>query len=237
MALVASVENGTVVTNTSSTESTASSGNDLGYDEFLQLLCAEMQYQDPLEPTSNTEYVAQLATFSQMESMLNMQNTMERSSANDLVGKYVIVNATSSVTGESTSVTGFVDFIHYENNKQYMSINGSLYSVDDLYEIVDTEYMEAVALAQAFSATISNLPDVEDLTVAWKEDVENAVAVYKSLNSYQQSYISSDTLTKYNELVKAMNELVAAASGATEDTTTEDTTTEDTTTEEDTATE
>ena len=73
MALVQAVENGKITEST--TETTTSAGNDLGYDEFLQLLCAEMQYQDPLEPTSNTEYVAQLATFSQMESMLNMQNS------------------------------------------------------------------------------------------------------------------------------------------------------------------
>ena len=75
MALVQAVENGKITEST--TETTTSAGNDLGYGELLQLLCAEMQYQDPLEPTSNTEYVAQLATFSQMESMLNMQNGIE----------------------------------------------------------------------------------------------------------------------------------------------------------------
>ena len=61
-----------------------------------------MQYQDPLEPTSNTEYVAQLATFSQMEATLGMQSTIESSNANALVGKYVIIKTTSS-TGETTA--------------------------------------------------------------------------------------------------------------------------------------
>ena len=54
MALIQPVENGKIPT-TEEEEKTTSAGNDLGYDEFLQLLCAEMQYQDPLEPTSNTE--------------------------------------------------------------------------------------------------------------------------------------------------------------------------------------
>ena len=61
----ASVENGKVKT-TKSKKSDESNNGTMGYDQFLTLLCAEMQYQDPLEPTSNTEYVAQLATFSQL---------------------------------------------------------------------------------------------------------------------------------------------------------------------------
>ena len=88
MALIQPVVDGKIPKDTSTT-SKSDTSNDLGYDQFLQLLCAEMQYQDPLEPTSNTEYVAQLATFSQMEATLGMQSTIESSNANALVGKYV----------------------------------------------------------------------------------------------------------------------------------------------------
>ena len=70
----------------SGTGKTEPQGSNLGYDQFLTLLCAEMQYQDPLEPTSNTEYVAQLATFSQLEATLSMQSTQKNTMANDLVG-------------------------------------------------------------------------------------------------------------------------------------------------------
>ncbi|MCI5872187.1 MAG: flagellar hook capping FlgD N-terminal domain-containing protein [Clostridiales bacterium] len=231
MALVQAVEDGKIVSNTSSSEDTKASNNDLGYDQFLQLLCAEMQYQDPLEPTSNTEYVAQLATFSQMEAMLNMQNSIESSNANALVGKYVIVKTTSTSTGETTAVAGFVDYVQYENGKQYLSINGSLYSIDDLYEVADTEYMEAVALGEAFTASVAKLPDADKLTLAWKEDVENLSTVYDSFSSYQKSYISKDTLTKFQELVATMKELVANSSENTEETD-ESTDTDDTMTTE-----
>ena len=102
MALIQPVVDGKIPKDTSTT-SKSDTSNDLGYDQFLQLLCAEMQYQDPLEPTSNTEYVAQLATFSQMEATLGMQSTIESSNANALVGKYVIIKTTSS-TGETTAI-------------------------------------------------------------------------------------------------------------------------------------
>ena len=99
MALIQQVKDGKFVDETTGKSSTSTKSsekdkktNELGYDQFLQILCAEMQYQDPLEPTSNTEYVAQLATFSQMESMLNMQNSIESTKANDLVGKLSLIH-------------------------------------------------------------------------------------------------------------------------------------------------
>lgn len=208
MALVAPVENGKVVSNTSSEESTAAKGNDLGYDQFLQLLCAEMQYQDPLEPTSNTEYVAQLATFSQMEAMLAMQNSIDSSKANALVGKYVIIQTTSSTTGDTSAIAGYVDFVHYENGKQFVSVNGNLYSVDDVYEVMDPEYMEAVALADAFAAAVKKLPSKDQLTLSDQADIENIRTVLDSLTAYQQSYIPAESLETFAELEGTMISMV-----------------------------
>ena len=43
---------------------------------YIELLVAQMQYQDPLEPTDNTEYISQLATFSSLEEMQNISVNM-----------------------------------------------------------------------------------------------------------------------------------------------------------------
>lgn len=207
MALIQPIEDGKLI-NTSKEETTTPNKNDLGYDQFLQLLCAEMQYQDPLEPTSNTEYVAQLATFSQMEAMLNMQNSIQSSQANDLVGKYVIVKTTSPSTGETTAVAGFVDYVQYENGKQYLYINGNRYSMEDVYQVADTEYMEAVSLAEAFKASVFKLPSKDELTLADEETIENLITVFNGFNSYQQSQIDEATLTRFMELAGTMKGLV-----------------------------
>ena len=212
MALVQAVENGKIVENTSSTSSKKTeNSNDMGYDQFLQLLCAEMQYQDPLEPTSNTEYVAQLATFSQMEATLSMQSTIESSNANSLVGQYVIIKTTSS-TGVTTSVEGFVDYVQKENGDQMVSVNGSLYNLSDVYQVADSEYVEAVTVANAFSTQVSKLPSAAQLTLSDKTDVENLTKVYEAMTSYQKSYITSDALTKYKELIAKMAELTGSGS-------------------------
>ena len=46
-----------------SDEVSDTAGGKLDKDAFLQLLVAQMKYQDPLEPTDNTQYVSQLASF------------------------------------------------------------------------------------------------------------------------------------------------------------------------------
>ena len=58
-----------------------------GYDKdsFLKILVAQMKYQDPMEPTSNTEYISQYATFTQVEQMNNMANAMSLSRASEMV--------------------------------------------------------------------------------------------------------------------------------------------------------
>lgn len=48
------------------------SNSSLDVNDFLQLLVAQMQYQDPLEPTDNTQYIAQMATFTQVEATTEM---------------------------------------------------------------------------------------------------------------------------------------------------------------------
>ncbi len=55
----------------------AGSGSSLpGRDEFLQLLSKQLQYQDPLKPMENAEFVAQLAQFSSLEQLIQIREAV-----------------------------------------------------------------------------------------------------------------------------------------------------------------
>ncbi len=140
--LIQSVNNGEIdsTTTAKSTASTkTSSSQSLDKNSFLKLLCTQMQYQDPLNPNSDTEYVAQLATFSQLEQMQNLVSTTANSQAFSLVGKNVTVTSDDS---ESTStVTGIVDYVSVSGGKTQLSINGDFYSIDQLSYVNDEAYI------------------------------------------------------------------------------------------------
>lgn len=129
--------------------------NGLDKDAFLQLLVAEMQNQDPLEPSSNTEYVAQLATFTQVEEMQNMANSMAQNQANALVGKTVIMN-TITASGTTSYVGGVVDRIVNSNGKTYVGIDGSLYDINDLNSILNTDYYKITNNSSSSSGSNSS---------------------------------------------------------------------------------
>ena len=178
----------------SSKKQTQATGSNLGYDQFLTLLCAEMQYQDPLEPTSNTEYVAQLATFSQLEATLSMQQSQENSMANDLIGKHVILKVEDENTGATNYVDGKVDYVLYDG----------LYSIDTLDTVADSDYYEAVTISKTFSNMVAQLPDIENITTDYDKAISQIREMYDGMTSYQQKFVKADdlqTLQKYEERI------------------------------------
>ena len=86
---------------------------ELGKEAFLRLLVAQLQNQDPLSPSEDKEFIAQLSTFSMLEQMQNMSASMSASQAAALIGKQVtweeVVNGQHRVfyaTVESVRVDG-----------------------------------------------------------------------------------------------------------------------------------
>ncbi len=142
MAISAQVVDGKVVANYTAEKKETTGSDSLDKNAFLKILVAEMQYQDPLEPSSNTEWVSQMASFSQIEELQGMSDTISEQSAANLVGKRVIIAASENTTGETNYVTGTVECIEKQSDGIFLSIEGLLYSLDDLYAVVDEAYYE-----------------------------------------------------------------------------------------------
>jgi flagellar basal-body rod modification protein FlgD len=80
-------------TSTGKTESTTEKskklqpGGELGQDQFLKLLTAQLQHQDPLEPQENSEFIAQLATFSTLEKLTSIEGLLKKSLGMDVAAE------------------------------------------------------------------------------------------------------------------------------------------------------
>ncbi|SEV94757.1 flagellar hook assembly protein FlgD [[Clostridium] fimetarium] len=133
-----SVQNSSNNTTLNSTTAKASNSA-LDKDAFLQLLVAQMKYQDPLEPASNTEYIAQLATFSQVEELQNVSESMTSAKANALIGSTVVIK-TKSESGEENYIGGVVERIVNKDGKTYLGVNGNLYDIDDMDSLVNDDF-------------------------------------------------------------------------------------------------
>ncbi len=91
----------------------------LGKDDFLKLLITQLSNQDPTSPMENTEFIAQMAQFSSLEQMTNMNESFQRmtammnsSQAMGTIGKVVDLDL------GGTTHTGVVDAITYGQNPQ-----------------------------------------------------------------------------------------------------------------------
>ena len=212
MALMAPVENGKIVETESQNSLKNKSGSTSGMDKdaFLQLLVAQMRYQDPLEPTSNTEYISQYAQFSQVEQLQNVAQASDLARATQLVGQEVYIKTTTS-TGDTKYVQGRVDYVVYENGKAYLSINEQLYALEDLDTVVDKTYLNAYNKALDFTERLNKLPSVSSVDLTDAEDIDKLREIYEGMNDYEKTFVASDTVKRYEEYVERLKTVRRAA--------------------------
>jgi flagellar basal-body rod modification protein FlgD len=96
-------------------------------DDFLKLFVMQLRYQNPLNPMDNNEFTTQLAQFSSLEQLQNMntqmnnlvlsQNSLQNTMISNLIGKQVKISGKE----EYGTVTG----ITFEDNLTYLVIDGT----------------------------------------------------------------------------------------------------------------
>ena len=113
-------------TSTAATKTATTKDTSLGKDDFLKMLVTQLSNQDPLKPMDDTAFVAQMAQFSSLEQMQNMNAATLATQANGMIGNNVtwanadnevfqgVVKGVSIVSGQSKLIVE-VDAITYSS--------------------------------------------------------------------------------------------------------------------------
>jgi flagellar basal-body rod modification protein FlgD len=114
--------------------------NELGKDTFLQLLVKQMQNQDPLEPVDNTQMIAQLAQFSSLEQMSNLNDQFSVVSGNIDQLNFISANSLLGrrITGldvEGEEVQGEVSRVFMQDSLVYLTVGEQLVSMAGVMSI------------------------------------------------------------------------------------------------------
>ncbi len=110
---------------------------ELGKDDFLNLLVTQLRYQDPLKPVDDKEFIGQMAQFSALEQMQNMNGNLSQSQAFSLIGKSVTANIADATTGQTQLVEGDVTSVKVTQGKVYVVVNGKDVPVEKITDVTD----------------------------------------------------------------------------------------------------
>ncbi len=122
MSVSSTASSATSAASASGTSSSSAGLSSLGPDAFLNLLTTQLQNQDPLNPIDDTQSVAELAQFSQLQASTNLQSSFSTFQQNfgvvqsaSMIGKTVTVAGSTATTGNSSNVTGVVSGVTVTN--------------------------------------------------------------------------------------------------------------------------
>lgn len=145
--------------------------NELGKDAFLKLLVTQLQYQDPLQPMDNTQFIAQTAQFTALEQMKNLNTTMTNAQAFNVIGKPVYAETINKETGSIEALSGIVSSVEIRNGEPYINIGGKNIPYADIKLVGSVPEMSgnSEVVSQAMSLIGKTIQ-----AILMDENVENA---------------------------------------------------------------
>lgn len=108
---------------------------DLDKDDFLKILLTQLTHQDPTKPLEDKEFIAQMAQFSTLEQITNMNEGITKM-VKTIAGSnaYSILGRTVEVPGTDGTITGKVEKVTGGENSQ-VQVNGELYNYNDIISV------------------------------------------------------------------------------------------------------
>lgn len=110
---------------------------DVNLDDFLKLLLAELQNQDPLKPMDNNEILEQVGQIREIESNSRLSDTLEAvrlgqamSTASSLIGRYI-----EALTNDGTRIAGRVERVSVVDGKPVLHVDGHEVELENVEEI------------------------------------------------------------------------------------------------------
>ena len=151
--------------------------NDLDKDAFIKLLVTQLQYQDPLEPQENGEFIAQMAQFSSLEQMTNMATKLE--DINKVIGNIdtsVLVGELSAMIGQGVDWEETINTADEEGNP--VTENNEYSGVITGVTVKDgaTKIIAETSSGQTHQVDISSISSVYDLQNALQNALDNVMA-------------------------------------------------------------
>jgi flagellar basal-body rod modification protein FlgD len=148
---------------TGKTSTKTGSSSEMGRDDFMKLLLAQLQHQDPLKPMDDQAFIAQVAQFNALEQMENVNKTLsalfdsqQLSDASGLIGK--TIEATGS---DGKEVTGLVTGVSLEKGVAKLHVGDKTVDLDKVTKVAsDTGSLPASDVAA--DSIESNDAEVED---------------------------------------------------------------------------
>lgn len=104
---------------------------ELGQQDFLQLLMTQLRNQDPLEPQSNEQFIAQMAQFSTLEMLNSLDVSTQLVRATQLIGHPVLIKDSE----KQENVSGVVEKVTLTDGRVNVYVQGKAYPLKNLLEI------------------------------------------------------------------------------------------------------
>ena len=113
--------------------------SEINSEAFLKLLITELQNQDPMEPMSNQEILEQLGQIREIESNLQLTETLESLSlgqniaaANSVIGRLV-----AGLTDDGERIAGRVDGVSFVDGKPRLYVGEHIIDLENVSDILD----------------------------------------------------------------------------------------------------
>lgn len=161
-----------LTTSTQSETTTTTTEETMGKDDFLKLLVTQLKYQDPLEPMDNTQFLSQMATFSELEQMKNLNDTVSKwaedyaasnsssstlQQVSTLIGREVAYLNSETSEEESSVSLGIIQSVIFREGTPYFIVGEDEVPMEDIIEIGRSSEDISSALLNSIDQALSKL--------------------------------------------------------------------------------